>query len=135
MSPRNFSRLFRGETGETPAQFTERARAASARCKLEHTVVPGRDHRRRSAASVMPNPCGAHFSAFSRSVRTTTRRGFDQPSSTDTAIERGAAHPLKRGRGGNIFVTINSGDALLLSRRPRLQAEEYRFRLMPTGRK
>jgi hypothetical protein len=36
----NFSRLFRGETGETPAQFTERARAALARCKLEHTVVP-----------------------------------------------------------------------------------------------
>jgi hypothetical protein len=23
--------------------------------------------------------------------------------------------PLKRGRGGNVFVTINSGDALLLS--------------------
>jgi transcriptional regulator GlxA family with amidase domain len=40
MSPRNFSRLFRGETGETPAQFTERARAAPARSKLEHTVVP-----------------------------------------------------------------------------------------------
>jgi transcriptional regulator GlxA family with amidase domain len=40
MSPRNFSRLFRGETGETLAQFTERARAAPARCKLEHTVVP-----------------------------------------------------------------------------------------------
>ena len=42
MSPRNFSRLFRGETGETPAQFTERARAASARCKLEHTVYRSR---------------------------------------------------------------------------------------------
>jgi hypothetical protein len=66
----------------------------------------------------MPNACGAHFSAFSRSA--TTRRGFNQPSSTDTAIER-AAHPLKRGRGGNVFVTINSGDAPLLSPRPRLQ--------------
>src|ERR1700732_3011687 len=40
MSPRNFSRLFRGETEETPAQFTERARADAARCKLEQTVVP-----------------------------------------------------------------------------------------------
>ena len=40
MSPRNFSRLFRGETGETPAQFAERARAEAARCKLEQTVLP-----------------------------------------------------------------------------------------------
>jgi len=40
MSPRNFSRLFRGETEETPAQFTERARADAACCKLEQTVVP-----------------------------------------------------------------------------------------------
>ncbi|QBR72898.1 AraC family transcriptional regulator [Beijerinckiaceae bacterium] len=39
MSPRNFARLFRSETGETPAQFTERARADAARCKLEQTVL------------------------------------------------------------------------------------------------
>jgi transcriptional regulator GlxA family with amidase domain len=49
MSPRNFSRLFRGETGETPAQFTERARAASARCKLEH---------RRTRSRPSPKECG-----------------------------------------------------------------------------
>src|ERR1700732_406770 len=35
----------------------------------------------------MPNACGAPFSAISMSVRTTTGRGFDQPCSTDTAIE------------------------------------------------
>ena len=40
MSPRNFSRLFRAETGDSPAQFTERARADAARCKLEQTVLP-----------------------------------------------------------------------------------------------
>jgi transcriptional regulator GlxA family with amidase domain len=40
MSPRNFARLFRSETGDTPAQFTDRARADAARCKLEQTVVP-----------------------------------------------------------------------------------------------
>jgi transcriptional regulator GlxA family with amidase domain len=40
MSPRNFARLFRDETGDTPAQFAERARADAARCKLEQTVVP-----------------------------------------------------------------------------------------------
>jgi transcriptional regulator GlxA family with amidase domain len=40
MSPRNFSRLFHSETGDTPAQFTDRARADAACCKLEQTVVP-----------------------------------------------------------------------------------------------
>ena len=40
MSPRNFTRLFRSETGDTPAQFADRARADAARCKLEQTVVP-----------------------------------------------------------------------------------------------
>lgn len=40
MSPRNFARLFRSETGNTPAQFTERARADAARMKLEQTLAP-----------------------------------------------------------------------------------------------
>jgi transcriptional regulator GlxA family with amidase domain len=40
MSPRNFARLFHSETGGTPAQFAERARADAARCKLEQTVLP-----------------------------------------------------------------------------------------------
>jgi transcriptional regulator GlxA family with amidase domain len=40
MSPRNFARLFHSETGDTPAQFADRARADAARCKLEQTVVP-----------------------------------------------------------------------------------------------
>ncbi len=39
MSPRNFSRLFHNETGETPARFVERARADAARCKLEQTLL------------------------------------------------------------------------------------------------
>jgi FtsP/CotA-like multicopper oxidase with cupredoxin domain len=34
-----------------------------------------------SVASVMSNACGAHFNAFSISVRTTTERGFDHHSS------------------------------------------------------
>ncbi|MCI0601241.1 MAG: GlxA family transcriptional regulator [Beijerinckiaceae bacterium] len=40
MSPRNFARLFQSETGDTPAQFAERARADAARLKLEQTTVP-----------------------------------------------------------------------------------------------
>ena len=40
MSPRNFARLFRSETGETPAQFAERARADAARIGLEQSALP-----------------------------------------------------------------------------------------------
>jgi transcriptional regulator GlxA family with amidase domain len=40
MSPRNFSRLFRNETGQTPAHFVERARADAARSTLEQTLQP-----------------------------------------------------------------------------------------------
>lgn len=40
MSPRNFARVFHSETGDTPAQFAERARADAARVKLEQTTAP-----------------------------------------------------------------------------------------------
>lgn len=40
MSERNFSRLFRSETGHTPAEFAERARADAARYKLEQSCAP-----------------------------------------------------------------------------------------------
>src|ERR1019366_3865949 len=44
-------------------------------------------HRSRpspsNAASAMPNACGAHFNGLSKSVRTTTGRGFDQSSSPE----------------------------------------------------
>jgi len=40
MSPRNFSRLFHSETGLTPAEFAERARADAARYQLEQTLLP-----------------------------------------------------------------------------------------------
>ena len=37
MSPRNFARRFRAETGMTPARFVEYARVEAARCRLEQT--------------------------------------------------------------------------------------------------
>lgn len=40
MSPRNFARLFRSETGMTPAKFVEQARLETARCKLEQAPLP-----------------------------------------------------------------------------------------------
>jgi transcriptional regulator GlxA family with amidase domain len=65
MSPRNFSRLFRSETGEPPAQFAERARADAARCKLEQTVVP---------VEIIAEECG--FGNAER-MRRTFRRLFE----------------------------------------------------------
>lgn len=40
MSPRNFARRFRAETGMTPARFVEYARVEAARCRLEQTRLP-----------------------------------------------------------------------------------------------
>ena len=40
MSPRNFARQFRSETGVTPGKFVEQARVAAARCRLEQTILP-----------------------------------------------------------------------------------------------
>jgi transcriptional regulator GlxA family with amidase domain len=37
MSPRHFARVFRAETGETPARFVERARVEQARRRLEES--------------------------------------------------------------------------------------------------
>lgn len=40
MSPRNFTRIFRQETGLTPAAFVERLRLDMARRLLEETSLP-----------------------------------------------------------------------------------------------
>jgi transcriptional regulator GlxA family with amidase domain len=40
MSPRNFARAFRAETGLTPARYVERVRLEAARRALEDTAVP-----------------------------------------------------------------------------------------------
>jgi len=65
MSPRNFARLFHSETGDTPAQFAERARADAARCKLEQTVLP---------VDIIAKECG--FGNAER-MRRTFQRLFD----------------------------------------------------------
>ncbi|MGJ0507281.1 MAG: GlxA family transcriptional regulator [Methylocystis sp.] len=49
MSERSFSRLFRNETGQTPAEFAERIRADAARHKLEQTSA---------AIETIANECG-----------------------------------------------------------------------------
>ncbi len=65
MSERSFSRLFRSETGQTPAEFAERARADAARAKLEHT---------NSSIEVIAMECG--FGNAER-MRRTFQRLFD----------------------------------------------------------
>jgi transcriptional regulator GlxA family with amidase domain len=65
MSERNFSRLFRNETGQTPAEFAERARADAARHKLEHT---------NSSIETIATECG--FGNAER-MRRTFQRLFD----------------------------------------------------------
>jgi transcriptional regulator GlxA family with amidase domain len=40
MSPRNFARAFRAETGTTPARYVERVRVEAARRRLEDTAEP-----------------------------------------------------------------------------------------------
>jgi transcriptional regulator GlxA family with amidase domain len=65
MSPRNFARLFRSETGDTPAQFADRARSDAARLKLEQSVVP---------VEIIAEECG--FGNAER-MRRTFQRLFD----------------------------------------------------------
>jgi transcriptional regulator GlxA family with amidase domain len=65
MSPRNFARLFRCESGQTPAEFVERARADAARYKLEQTLLP---------IETIANECG--FGNAER-MRRTFQRLFD----------------------------------------------------------
>jgi len=65
MSERSFSRLFRSETGQTPAEFAERARGDAARAKLEHT---------NSSIEVIAMECG--FGNAER-MRRTFQRLFD----------------------------------------------------------
>lgn len=40
MSPRNFARVFRAETGTTPARFVEKLRLEAARQRVEMSTVP-----------------------------------------------------------------------------------------------
>ena len=82
MSARNFARLFRGDTGETPARFTERVQAKAARCKLEQADLPI-ETVAKECGFVSVERMRRTFSAFSISVRTTIERGFDQLCSTD----------------------------------------------------
>ena len=83
--------------GEHFAATTEPKRVAEllrAMDGYEGTLTVRRALRLASLVFVRPG----ELSAFSRSVRTTTRCGFDQPSSTDTAIERGDAPPEEGAR-------------------------------------
>ena len=58
MSPRHFARVFRRETGPTPAKFVERARLDAAR-RHSRTARSASRRSPRAAASARPNRCAA----------------------------------------------------------------------------
>ena len=102
MSLRNFARLFQSETGDTPAQFAERARADAARCKLEQTVVP---------VETIAKECG--FGNAER-MRRTFQRLFDvspqepggvsiNPAYLNSTIELEAERPRTEGAAETVL--------------------------------
>jgi transcriptional regulator GlxA family with amidase domain len=67
LSPRQFSRVFRAETGESPARAVERLRVETARTLMEHSIHPmehvarqtgfsDRDHMRRAFLRAFGQP-------------------------------------------------------------------------------
>lgn len=64
MSERNFARVFRSETGMTPAEFVESARIDHARRRLEESDVP----LKRLAANVGYSSLDAFRRAFARKL-------------------------------------------------------------------
>ena len=90
MSPRNFSRLFRNETGQTPAQFSNAHALMRPVANLSKPACRSRPSP-RNAASKIQNACDGHSSAFSTLARPITEPAFDQLCST------------KKGRGEASF--------------------------------
>ncbi len=89
MSPRNFSRVFRSETGLSPATYVEQVRMDKARRMLEDTSLPldrGGEAKRpghgRLGAPRVPAPAGHLAAAVPRPVhagRRTERRATECP--------------------------------------------------------
>ncbi len=84
MSPRNLARLFRSETGVTPGQFVERARADAARYQLELTGKSLQD---------IASTCG--FEDVER-MRRTFRKFFDTSPADYRARFRSASPAVCR---------------------------------------
>ena len=82
MSPRNFARAFRAETGTTPARYVERVRVEAARRRLEDTSEP---------IAVVAAGCGFGTAETMRRVFLRTlevgpgeyRRRFHSPTATE----------------------------------------------------
>jgi transcriptional regulator GlxA family with amidase domain len=84
MSPRNFARLFRSETGVTPAKFVELARVEAARCKLEQTTL---------GVEIIAEVCG--FGTAERMRRSFQRLLKVSPQDYSTPAEPGETAGLR----------------------------------------
>ena len=74
MSPRHFARVFRAETGVTPARFVEQARVEQARRRLEESSDGVEEIAARLRLRHRPRPCGARSCASLRVGPTDYRR-------------------------------------------------------------
>ena len=90
MSPRNFARAFRAETGVTPARYVESVRLEAARRRLEEHRRAGRRRSRARAASARRRRCGASFLRALAVGPPEYRRRFH---SSFTAIASGPSRP------------------------------------------
>ena len=68
LSPRQFGRAFRAETGETPAKAVERLRAEAAKLRIE-TSAEAIEVIAREVGFSAPNACAARFCGYSASRR------------------------------------------------------------------
>jgi AraC-like DNA-binding protein len=67
LSPRQFSRAFLAETGQSPARAIEKLRVETARALIEDGIRSKGSRKRRD--SRIRNACAAHFIALSDSLR------------------------------------------------------------------
>ncbi len=86
MSPRHFARVFRAETGVTPARFVEQARVEQARRRLEEST--------RRASRRSPHGCG--FGTPETMRRRVPARAVGRPGRVPPALpRRGRARPVE----------------------------------------
>jgi transcriptional regulator GlxA family with amidase domain len=102
LSPRQFSRAFQAETGQSPAKAIEALRVEGARNLMEHSRHPlemvarltgfsDRDHMRRAFVRA--------FGQSPQAVRRMARLG----SSLNLMVSGGASEPSRRGRNRRLF--------------------------------
>ena len=106
MSPRNFARAFRAQTGVTPARYVESVRLEAARRRLEETAEPVAGDRALAAASRAPRRCAAASCARCRSARPSTAAAFTRAAADRRDACRLNAKPLNKNKETPMKIAI-----------------------------